>query len=141
MFDQGIGPAMLNSVFATGVSTILVLLLGMPAAFALSLRPVRKTQDVLFFFISTKMLPVVAAIIPLYVIVVAYRPAGQHLGAGHPLHVDEPADRGVDDAVVLPRGARANCSRRPAWTGRQPVAVGARGDPAAGRRPASRPPR
>jgi sorbitol/mannitol transport system permease protein len=62
-------PAMLNSVFATAMSTILVLLLGVPAAFALSLRPVRKTSDALFFFMSTKMLPVVAAILPLYVIV------------------------------------------------------------------------
>ena len=69
VFEQGIGPAMLNSVWATGVSTILVLLLGVPAAFALSLRPVRKTSDALFFFMSTKMLPVVAAILPLYVIV------------------------------------------------------------------------
>jgi len=69
VFGQGIGPAMLNSVFATGISTILVLLLGVPAAFALSLRPVRKTQDALFFFMSTKMLPVVAVILPLYVIV------------------------------------------------------------------------
>jgi sorbitol/mannitol transport system permease protein len=69
VFSQGIGPAMLNSVFATAMSTILVLLLGVPAAFALSLRPVRKTSDALFFFMSTKMLPVVAAILPLYVIV------------------------------------------------------------------------
>lgn len=69
VFDAGIGTPLLNSVFATIVSTILVLLLGIPAAFALSLRPVRKTQDALFFFISTKMLPIVAAIIPLYVIV------------------------------------------------------------------------
>jgi sorbitol/mannitol transport system permease protein len=69
VFDQGIGPAMLNSLFATGLSTLLVLLLGVPAAFALSLRPVRKTQDALFFFMSTKMLPIVAAILPLYVIV------------------------------------------------------------------------
>ena len=30
VFDQGIGPAMLNSIFATGISTILVLLLGDP---------------------------------------------------------------------------------------------------------------
>jgi sorbitol/mannitol transport system permease protein len=69
VFSQGIGPAMLNSLFATGLSTILVLLLGTPAAFALSLRPVRKTQDALFFFMSTKMLPIVAVILPLYVIV------------------------------------------------------------------------
>jgi sorbitol/mannitol transport system permease protein len=50
------------------VSTLLVLLLAVPAAYALSIRPVRKTQDVLFFFISTKMLPVVAVIVPLYVV-------------------------------------------------------------------------
>src|SRR4029079_3386521 len=30
VFDQGIGPAMLNSVFATGISTILVLFLACP---------------------------------------------------------------------------------------------------------------
>ncbi|ULE31231.1 carbohydrate ABC transporter permease [Mycobacterium sp. IDR2000157661] len=69
VFEQGASTALLNSVFATVASTVLVLLLGVPAAFALSLRPVRKTQDALFFFISTKMLPIVAVIIPLYVIV------------------------------------------------------------------------
>ncbi|WP_225730190.1 MULTISPECIES: carbohydrate ABC transporter permease [unclassified Nocardia] len=69
VLDSGIGTTLANSAFATVVSTILVLALGIPAAFALSLRPVRKTRDALFFFISTKMLPVVAAIVPLYVIV------------------------------------------------------------------------
>ena len=69
VLESGIGTTLLNSAFATIVSTIFVLLLGVPAAFALSLRPVKKTKDVLFFFISTKMLPVVAAIVPLYVIV------------------------------------------------------------------------
>ena len=69
VFDSGIGTALLNSAFATAMSTILVLVLGVPAAFALSMRPVRKTKDALFFFITTKMLPIVAAIIPLYVIV------------------------------------------------------------------------
>ena len=106
VFDQEIGPAMLNSVWATGVSTLLVLLLGMPAAFALSLRPVRKTSDALFFFMSTKMLPDRGGDPAAVRDRVQYRPAGQHLGAGHPLHLDEPADRGVDDALVLPRGTR-----------------------------------
>ncbi len=69
VFDAGIGPYLANSLFATVVSTLLVLVLGIPAAFAVSLRPVEKTQDVLFFFISTKMLPVVAAIVPIYVVV------------------------------------------------------------------------
>lgn len=61
-------PFFLNSFVATVVSTVLVLALAVPAAYALSIRPVKKTQDVLFFAISTKMLPVVAVIVPLYVI-------------------------------------------------------------------------
>jgi sorbitol/mannitol transport system permease protein len=59
-------PALLNSLTASVLSTVLVLLLAFPAAYALSIRPVRKWTDVLFFFLSTKMLPVVAGILPLY---------------------------------------------------------------------------
>jgi sorbitol/mannitol transport system permease protein len=69
VFSAGVGPYLVNSVIATVFSTLFVLLLGIPAAFAVSLRPVKKTQDVLFFFISTKMLPVVAVIVPIYVVV------------------------------------------------------------------------
>lgn len=68
VLNAGAGSYFLNSLLATGVSTVLVLLLAVPAAYALSIRPVKKTQDVLFFFISTKMLPVVAVIMPIYVI-------------------------------------------------------------------------
>ncbi len=67
VFSSGLWPYVANSAFATIVSTLLVLMLATPCAFALSLRPVKKTRDVLFFFISTKMLPVVAAIIPIYI--------------------------------------------------------------------------
>jgi sorbitol/mannitol transport system permease protein len=69
VFAAGVGPYLVNSVIATVFSTLFVLLLGIPAAFAVSLRPVKKTQDVLFFFISTKMLPLVAVIVPIYVVV------------------------------------------------------------------------
>jgi sorbitol/mannitol transport system permease protein len=68
VFDAGLWPYLGNSAFATAMSTLLVLVLAVPAAYALSIRPVEKTQDVLFFFISTKMLPVVAVIVPLYVV-------------------------------------------------------------------------
>jgi sorbitol/mannitol transport system permease protein len=57
-----------HSVIITVVATVLVIILALPAAYALSIRPVPKWRDVLFFFISTKMLPIVGAIIPLYVI-------------------------------------------------------------------------
>ncbi len=69
VFDSGIGPYLANSAVATVLSTLLVLLLGVPAAYALSIRPVGKWRDALFFFISTKMLPGVAAIIPIYLAV------------------------------------------------------------------------
>ena len=59
-------PPLLNSLTASILSTALVLLLSFPAAYALSIRPVRKWTDVLFFFLSTKMLPVVAGLLPLY---------------------------------------------------------------------------
>jgi sorbitol/mannitol transport system permease protein len=65
---SGWGPYVTHSLIATTVSTLLVLLLGVPAAYALSVYPIKKWRDGLFFFISTKMLPIVAVIGPLYVI-------------------------------------------------------------------------
>ncbi len=62
------GPYLTHSVIITAVSTLIVLALALPAAYALSIAPVRKWRDALFFFISTKMLPIAGAIIPLYVI-------------------------------------------------------------------------
>ncbi|MFS8204495.1 carbohydrate ABC transporter permease [Streptomyces sp. CWNU-52B] len=59
-------PALTNSLVASLASTLLVLILALPAAYALSIRPVKKWTDVLFFFLSTKMLPVVAGLLPIY---------------------------------------------------------------------------
>lgn len=68
ILNAGTGEYFLNSAIATVVSTLIVLVLAVPAAYAVSIRPVEKTQDVLFFFISTRMLPVVAVIVPIYVV-------------------------------------------------------------------------
>ncbi|MFJ8023569.1 carbohydrate ABC transporter permease [Streptomyces sp. NPDC096311] len=59
-------PALLNSAMASVFSTLFVLALAIPAAYALSIRPVRKWSDVMFFFLSTKMLPAVAGLLPIY---------------------------------------------------------------------------
>ncbi|MCX4810182.1 carbohydrate ABC transporter permease [Streptomyces sp. NBC_01239] len=59
-------PALVNSLVASLASTLFVLVLAFPAAYALSIRPVRKWTNVLFFFLSTKMLPVVAGLLPIY---------------------------------------------------------------------------
>jgi polyol transport system permease protein len=61
-------PYFVNSAFASIGSTFLVLLLGLPAAYALAIRPVKRTQDALFFFISTRFLPFAASLVPLYLL-------------------------------------------------------------------------
>ncbi len=60
--------AFTNSAITSVVSTIIVLLMAIPAAYALAIYPVEKWRDVLFFFISTKFLPMVASILPLWVL-------------------------------------------------------------------------
>ena len=68
VFSSGAGHPFLHSVFVSLVSVVLVLALAMPAAYALAIRPVKRWRDSLFFFLSTKMLPYVAAIVPIYII-------------------------------------------------------------------------
>ena len=69
LLERGISVPLLNSAMASGFSTLLVLALSIPAAYALSIRPVEKWTDVMFFFLSTKFLPLVAALLPIYLIV------------------------------------------------------------------------
>jgi sorbitol/mannitol transport system permease protein len=69
VFSRGIGQYLTNSIIAAGVSTVLVLVLAFPAAYALTIKPVRAWGDVLTFFLSTKFLPAIAALLPLYLIV------------------------------------------------------------------------
>jgi sorbitol/mannitol transport system permease protein len=59
--------AFMNSFVVVVVSTAIVLALALPAAYALAIRPIHRWRDVLFFFISTKFLPIVASIFPIYV--------------------------------------------------------------------------
>jgi sorbitol/mannitol transport system permease protein len=62
------GEAFTNSMVIVIVSTLIVLTLAIPAAYALAVKPVHKWRDVLFFFISTKFLPVVASILPVWIL-------------------------------------------------------------------------
>jgi sorbitol/mannitol transport system permease protein len=69
LFDRGITPYLINSAMASVISTLLVLGFALPAAYALSIKPVRKWTDVMFFFLSTKFLPAIGALLPIYLIV------------------------------------------------------------------------
>ncbi|MEV8181826.1 carbohydrate ABC transporter permease [Specibacter sp. NPDC078692] len=68
VLDRGFGVYLINSFSASVGSTLIVLLLAIPAAYAMSIRPIFKSTDALFFFISTRFMPVAAAIIPIYLL-------------------------------------------------------------------------
>ena len=57
-----------NSVIMSVGSTLLAFILGIPAAYSLAMFPTKRTANVLGWVLSTKMLPVVGALIPLIVI-------------------------------------------------------------------------
>ncbi len=69
VFQRGVSTFLINSATASIVSTLIVLLLAVPAAYALSIKPVEKWTDAMFFFLSTKFLPPIAALLPIYLIV------------------------------------------------------------------------
>src|ERR671933_2851547 len=58
----------LNSLILSVGSTALAFVLGVPAAYSLGLYPTKRTPNVLSWVLSTKMLPVVGALVPLIVI-------------------------------------------------------------------------
>jgi sorbitol/mannitol transport system permease protein len=57
-----------NTVLLALGSTLLAMLLGLPAAYSLAFNPTKQTPKVLSWVLSTKMLPAVGALIPLIVI-------------------------------------------------------------------------
>lgn len=68
VWQAGIGGFFANSIVVTVASTIIALLLGVPAAYALALLKVKRKNDILFWMISTRFLPVAGIIIPLYLL-------------------------------------------------------------------------
>ena len=57
-----------NSIVVSVGSTLLGLAIGIPAAWAMAFAPTRRTKDVLMWMLSTKMMPAVGVLIPIYLI-------------------------------------------------------------------------
>ena len=57
-----------NSVVISVGSTILGLLIAIPAAWSMAFVPAKRTKDVLMWMLSTKMLPPVGVLIPIYLL-------------------------------------------------------------------------
>ena len=59
---------LLNTVVITALSTLIALLLGVPAAYKLAYYPTKRSNFTLMWVMSTRMLPAVGVIVPLYII-------------------------------------------------------------------------
>ncbi|HVP19868.1 MAG TPA: carbohydrate ABC transporter permease [Spirochaetia bacterium] len=59
---------LLNTVIITSLSTLVALLLGVPAAYKLAFYPTKRSNFTLMWIMSTRMLPAVGVIVPLYII-------------------------------------------------------------------------
>ncbi|HEX3639776.1 MAG TPA: carbohydrate ABC transporter permease [Ktedonobacteraceae bacterium] len=69
-FNSGFVAYLFNSIIAALVSTAIAMLLGIPAAYSMVFQMRKKSSnDMLFFVLSTRFMPVAAILVPLYVIV------------------------------------------------------------------------
>ncbi|SFR19874.1 carbohydrate ABC transporter permease [Poseidonocella sedimentorum] len=59
---------LMNSIIIAGGATLLGLLIAIPAAWSMAFVPSRKTKDILLWMLSTKMLPAVGVLYPIYLI-------------------------------------------------------------------------
>jgi sorbitol/mannitol transport system permease protein len=58
----------MNSVIISVGSTLLALVIAIPAAWSMAFVPGKRTKDVLMWMLSTKMMPAVGVLIPIYMI-------------------------------------------------------------------------
>ncbi len=57
-----------NSVIIAGGSTLLGIIIAVPAAWSMAFVPSRRTKDILMWMLSTKMLPAVGVLYPIYLL-------------------------------------------------------------------------
>jgi sorbitol/mannitol transport system permease protein len=58
-----------NSIIIAGGSTLLALIIAIPAAWSMAFAPTKRTKDLLLWMLSTKMMPSVGVLVPIYLIV------------------------------------------------------------------------
>jgi sorbitol/mannitol transport system permease protein len=58
----------INSIIIAGGSTLIALLIAIPAAWSMAFSPTRRTKDILLWMLSTKMMPSVGVLVPIYLI-------------------------------------------------------------------------
>ena len=61
-----------NSIFIAGGSTLLGVIIAIPAAWSMAFVPSKRTKDILLWMLSTKMLPAVGVLYPIYLIFIKF---------------------------------------------------------------------
>jgi sorbitol/mannitol transport system permease protein len=57
-----------NSIVISLGATALAILIAVPAAYAMAFRPGKRTKDILLWMLSTKMMPAVGVLVPIYLL-------------------------------------------------------------------------
>jgi sorbitol/mannitol transport system permease protein len=70
----------LNSIIIAGGSTLLGLIIAIPSAWGMAFSPTRRTKDLLMWMLSTKMMPAVGVLVPMYLIFIWLRLLDTHFG-------------------------------------------------------------
>lgn len=68
LFSSGVLAYLGNSLIVSVLSTIIAMLIGTPVAYALAIHKSKRSDDIFFWFITTKILPSVGIIVPVYFI-------------------------------------------------------------------------
>jgi sorbitol/mannitol transport system permease protein len=58
----------INSIVIAGGSTLIALLIAIPAAWSMAFAPTKRTRDLLLWMLSTKMMPPVGVLVPIYLL-------------------------------------------------------------------------
>ncbi|WP_339722195.1 carbohydrate ABC transporter permease [Marinomonas primoryensis] len=58
----------MNSVITSFGSTFIALIIAIPAAYSMAFFPTKRTKDILLWMLSTKMLPAVGVLVPIYIL-------------------------------------------------------------------------
>lgn len=61
-----------NSIIIAGGSTVLGILIAIPAAWSMAFVPSKRTKDILLWMLSTKMLPAVGVLYPIYLLFIQF---------------------------------------------------------------------
>src|ERR1700682_6218778 len=79
-FDTGFSLYFFNSLFIGGARVILALIIGPAAAYGFSRFPLRGNETYLFMILTTRMMPPIIAIIPIFVLFRIFGLSGSYTG-------------------------------------------------------------